>query len=91
MIEKMQYITISGPISQMNHAIENYLANHEIHLEYAAEKLSDTPGIQNFSGENPYTEVAGQVEFFLKFLDNVPDVYFPLTGENAIKIIDAAQ
>ena len=87
----MQYVTISGPVSHMNRAIESYLANHEIHLEYAAEKLSDTPGIQNFSGDNPYTEAAVQVEFFLKFLDNVPEIFFPMTGEDAIKILESAQ
>ena len=90
MIQKMRYVTITGPIEQIDWVIEHYLGPYEIHLEYATQQLSEMPGLRAFSGDNPYQESAAQSEFFLKLLGNTPAVYFPMTGKQARMLIASA-
>ena len=90
MIQEMRYVTVTGPIGQIDWVIEHYLGRYDIHLEYAAQQLVNVPGVRTFGLENPYQESAVQGEFFLKLLGDIPPVYFPMTGKQAQASIELA-
>jgi len=90
MIQKMHYITLTGPLSHVDWAIEHYLSRHKIHLEYATRQLQDMPGLRVLTTDNPYQESAARGTFFLEILKDTPPVYFPTTGKQALATIEMA-
>ena len=90
MIEKMQYISITGPLEEIDRAIENYLAHQEIHLEYAIQKHENLEGLRTVIDENPYQRVAEKAEFFMQFLTETAPVYFPIKNKEAANMVEFA-
>ena len=45
MIEKMQFVSITGPKADIDRVVDQYLSRYEIHLENA---LSELTTVQNF-------------------------------------------
>ena len=89
MIEKMQYISITGPLEEIDWAIENHLANQEIHLEYAIQKHENLEGLRTVIDENPYQRVAEKAEFFMQFLNETAQVYFPIKNKEATSMVES--
>ena len=50
MIEKMKFVSITGPREDIDRVVNNYLSRYEIHLENALTELTD---VKNLS---PYLE-----------------------------------
>ncbi|HAU86714.1 MAG TPA: ATPase [Lachnospiraceae bacterium] len=57
MIEKMQFLTITGPKDDIDRVMELYLSKHEIHLENALSELSSVHDLKPFVEINPYKDV----------------------------------
>jgi len=86
MITKMKYISISGHMDSMNHAINNYLSRYDIQLEH-----TNTHGLMEpFTTLNPYTTTLQKVERLAKIAGKVPVIYFPLSAANAVNTIEEA-
>ena len=88
MIEKMNYVTITGPLSHVDWVIEHYLGRYKIHLEHATMQLKNLTGLSVLSQQNPYQESFSKATPFLKLLENMPSIYFPMTGKHAQEIIE---
>jgi len=88
MIEKMQYISITGPLAEIDWAIENYLANQEIHLEYAIQQHKNLKGLRTVIDENPYQGIAEKADFFMQFLSETASVYFPIKNKEAASMVE---
>jgi V/A-type H+-transporting ATPase subunit I len=54
MIEKMSFVTLAGPKTQIDYLVDNYLSKHDIHLENALTEFSTSEQFTNFSEENPF-------------------------------------
>ena len=48
MIEKMQFLSITGPKDDIDRAIEQHLSKYEFQLESTITELYDTNGINTF-------------------------------------------
>lgn len=57
MIEKMSFVTLAGPKTQIDYLVEHYLSKHDIHLENALNELDTTEHFTTFSEENPFTDI----------------------------------
>lgn len=54
MIEKMKFITITGPKGSIDHLVNDYLSKTDIHLENAMFELSSVTSLKPFVEANPY-------------------------------------
>ena len=53
MIEKMNFISVTGPKHDIDRVIDNYISRHEIHLENALEELQGTAKLSAYTETNP--------------------------------------
>ena len=57
MIEKMQFLSITGPKDDIDRAIEQHLSKYEFQLESTMTELSETTGLKPFIEINPYRDL----------------------------------
>lgn len=56
MIEKMKFLSITGPKQDIDRVIDRYLSKHEIHLENALSELKTVKDLRPYIEINPYRE-----------------------------------
>ncbi len=54
MIEKMSFVTLAGPKTEIDHLVNHYLSKHDIHLENALTEFSSSDQFTTFTEENPF-------------------------------------
>ncbi len=54
MIEKMKFLSITGPKADIDRVVDKYLSQYEIHLENALSELSEVAELSPFMESNPY-------------------------------------
>ena len=54
MIEKMSFVTLAGPKTEIDHLVNDYLSKHDIHLENALTEFSSSDQFTTFTEENPF-------------------------------------
>lgn len=69
MIEKMKFISITGPKNEFDRVVNVYLNKYEIHLENALTELSSVSNLKPFVEINPYKDLLGKSEELLKRID----------------------
>ncbi|MCL2865594.1 MAG: ATPase [Lachnospiraceae bacterium] len=70
MIEKMQFISITGPSDDIDRMTETYLSKYEIQLESALSELKTTDNLRPFLDINPYRESLNRANAFVHLLPN---------------------
>lgn len=69
MIEKMKFLTLTGPENDLDRVVSTYLTKYEIHLENALTELADVETLMPFQESNPYRDELQQVK---KYTDLLP-------------------
>ena len=88
MIEKMQFINITGPKNDIDRVVNVYLNKHEIHLENALTELNNVRDLRPFVEPNPYKDILSKAEGMIKKVDNPDEVPSKeLTADEAIAIV----
>ena len=91
MIEKMKFLSITGPKADIDRVVDTYLSRYEIHLENALSELKTVKDLRPYIETNPYKEklnlarelaekIGGQ-------LQSVPEKELP-SQEEAAKTVD---
>ena len=57
MIEKMKFLSITGPKEDIDRVIDTYLSRYEIHLENALSELKTVQDLRPYVETNPYKEI----------------------------------
>lgn len=70
MIVKMKFVTLSGPLGDIDRVTDQYLSKHEIHLESALSELKTVENLQPIADTNPYRNTLSLAE---QFLNLIPD------------------
>lgn len=70
MIEKMKFLSITGPKTDIDRMTETYLSKYEIHLENALAELTDVDNLSPFLEINPYKEALTTIDSFYEQLDH---------------------
>ncbi|MGF7144631.1 V/A-type H+-transporting ATPase subunit I [Anaerotaenia torta] len=91
MIEKMKFISITGPKEDFDRVINTYLTKYDIHLENALTELSTSHNLRPFIENNPYKELAAKSEDLVKKLEGPdPGNQELMSPQQAADIINAA-
>ncbi len=91
MIEKMRFITITGPKAEFDRVVGTYLNKYEIHLENALSELSSVQDLKPFVETNPYKDIhAKALELADRFDNKQPVKATNMTLSEASTIILSA-
>ena len=70
LIEKLKYVTVSGPNNDIDRVIDCYLSKYEIHLENSMQELSASlSDLSAFQEVNPYKDVLAKGKKYLEYID----------------------
>ncbi len=69
MIEKMKFLSITGPKADIDRVAENYLSKYEIHLENALSELKTVQDLRPYMEVNPYKDDLNKANEYLSLLD----------------------
>ncbi len=91
MIEKMRFLSITGPKDDFDRVVNKYLTKYDIQLENALTELSTSHSLKPFVEVNPYKELAVKAEDLIKKVDHVDFSKNELMSpEEAAEVINAA-
>jgi V/A-type H+-transporting ATPase subunit I len=91
MIEKMRFLSITGPKSDFDRVVNKYFTKYDIHLENALTELSTSYNLKPFVENNPYKELISKSEDLVKKLDHVEITSDAMMSpEQATDVINAA-
>ena len=92
MIEKMKFLSITGPKADIDRMTETYLSKYEIHLENALSELTEVASLSPFLEINPYREVLSAIDGFYDQLEDPSQITpEPMDIENAIRTVRKIQ
>ena len=92
MIEKMTFLSITGPKPDFDRVVETYLSKYEMHLENAMTEMKNAQGIAPFLEENPYKEELQQIRSVCKeYAEMLPQASQKAEGdmplERAVEVV----
>ena len=70
MIEKMKFLSITGPKADIDRVVNTYLSKYEIHLENALSELTTVQNLTPFLEINPYKEALNTANLFCEELNS---------------------
>lgn len=74
MIEKMKFLSITGPKADIDRVVDEYLSKYEIHLENAMAQLTKVRHLSPYIQINPYKELLAKVNEFVGLLGDTHSV-----------------
>ena len=93
MIEKMKFLSITGPKEDIDRVVDKYLSKYPMHLENALSELSTVRNLYPYMEVNPYKDWLVKAKEYTSLLD--PEVPVPevrkVGAEEAIDIIRETQ
>ena len=66
MIEKLKFLSITGPKNDIDRVVNVYLKKYDIHLENALSELSSVRDLTPFSEMNPYKDILNRSKELIK-------------------------
>ena len=92
MIEKMKFLSITGPKADIDRMTETYLSKYEIHLENALSELTEVANLSPFLEINPYREALTSINSFYEQLED-PESISPqkMDTETAVSVVRRLQ
>lgn len=89
MIEKMKFLSITGPKADIDRVVDTYLSRYEIHLENALSELKTVKDLRPYIEANPYKEDLGKAaELMESYHELLPDhTDRKLEVEDAVRLI----
>lgn len=89
MIEKMQFLSITGPKDDIDRAIDQHLSKYEFQLESTMTELSETAGLKPFIEINPYRETLNKAAALLAAMGvQETETDDSMSVEEAVALID---
>ena len=89
MIEKMKFLSITGPKADIDRVVNTYLSKYEIHLENALSELTTVQNLTPFLEINPYKEALNTANLFCEELNSfAADTVKAETAQAATQTMD---
>ena len=70
MIEKMKFLSITGPKADIDRVVDQYLSKYEIHLENALASLQSVQSLTPYIQVNPYRDTLNKAEELVSLLQD---------------------
>lgn len=84
----MKFISITGPKTDIDRVVKEYLSKYEIHLENALTELQGVQNLDPFIQINPYKDSLNKVNEFCNLFDaQSTEAGSPLSLEDALKLV----
>ena len=74
MIEKMKFLSITGPKADIDRVVNDYLSKYEIHLENAMAQLTQVQHLSPYIQINPYRDLLTKVNEFAGLLGDAQNI-----------------
>ena len=74
MIEKMKFLSITGPKADIDRVVNDYLSKYEIHLENAMAQLTQVQHLSPYIQINPYRDLLAKVNEFASLVGDQGNV-----------------
>ena len=74
MIEKMKFLSITGPKADIDRVVNDYLSKYEIHLENAMAQLTQVQHLSPYIQINPYRDLLTKVNEFAGLLGDTQNI-----------------
>jgi V/A-type H+-transporting ATPase subunit I len=87
MITKMKFLSITGPVEDIDRVVEQYLTKYDMHLENALSELKTVKNLRPFVEANPYKEDLAAVDTLLARVDGPEPLPAPITTTEAKNLI----
>lgn len=87
MIEKMEFLSITGPKADLDRVVEQYLSKYEIHLENALSELKSVAQLRPFVEVNPFRDWLQKAEELTATLADETAPSTNISLEEAIGIV----
>ena len=92
MIEKMKFLSITGPKTDIDRVVNTYLCKYEIHLENALSELTAVESLSPFMEINPYKEALSTANSFYDELADPEKISAkPMDTEKALNTVRRIQ
>ena len=89
MIEKMKFVSITGPKEDFDRMVGTYLSNYEVHLENALSELKTIQNLRPFIEQNPYKDKLAQVNLYVKALPDAEAAATPpMDAKEALEVVE---
>ncbi len=88
MIEKMYFVSITGPKTDIDRIVDEYLSRYEIHLEYAPLELKTADNLHPFVEQNAYREQIGHMEELIGYMGRPDYDRVDMEMEEAIGVVE---
>ena len=75
MIEKMSFVTLAGPKTEIDYLVSHYLNKHDIHLENALTEFDSSEQLTTFSEENPFKAIFNKSHELMSLVKNPETVH----------------
>ncbi|MBQ4521334.1 MAG: ATPase [Lachnospiraceae bacterium] len=87
MIEKMTFVTLTGPKYTIDQTVERYLTKYDIHLENAMVELSGVTTLKPFVEVNPYKDKAAALKDYISKIPDAKKNSKTLNKEESLKVL----
>lgn len=88
MIEKMKFLSLTGPKADIDRVANKYLSHYEIHLENALTELKDIDHLTPYLQMNPYKDLLNKANDFSNLLQREDIEPVSVEYEEATELID---
>lgn len=88
MIEKMNFVNITGPKDDIDRIVDKYLSKYEIQLEYAPSELKSISTLYPYVEQNPYREQAGYAQELAELIGIPEEMSSSLSPGDGSSLID---
>lgn len=88
MIEKMTFVTLTGPKYTIDQTVERYLTKYDIHLENAMVELSGVTTLKPFVEVNPYKDKMAVIKDYIAKIKGSTKTSKALTKEESLKVLE---
>ncbi len=69
MVEKMKFLSITGPRETFDRVLDQYLSKYSIHLENALSELKNVTNLRPFTETNPYKDCLARLDAMLAMVE----------------------
>lgn len=88
MIEKMTFVTLTGPKYTIDQTVERYLTKYDIHLENAMVELNGVTSLKPFVEVNPYKDKLTSLKDYISKIETKENLKKSLTKEESLNVRD---
>ncbi len=91
LIEKMKFLTITGPKNDIDRVVDEYLSKYDIQLENAFSELKNVQNISPYNELNPHKDSLAKINALADLVKEIPCKERKLTAEESLAVLEQVE